>query len=381
MTKHRYKIHDKIYDLTDFVNIHPGGKEMFTHLKPDTNITAMLYSYHKNPALLLSILPKYEIQPTETIAIRYDMNYTYDKYCELKKLVYNEIHERKIPLYWSTGEIAYNLGALSLYLGTWIYCLTHSRDLSSWWFVLLAFMNTGTTNIIFHETSHYVGFKNQSINKLLTACAYPIMIDSNWKFIHNYSHHCFTNTIYDFDFSLPNQLIRHSSSQKLNWYNKYQNIYSLFIFQISFLHKGVIISIIRKTPNFLSLLVMIYFIGIYNSLIWYSMCGFIFAFIAQLSHIQPECIELNKEKKNDFLYNQVSSSMNYKTNAFTRLLCFNLDIQIEHHLFPNIPHSSLRQIQPIVREYCNKNNVPYIETDGLLTSIGSYVKHIYTMSK
>jgi hypothetical protein len=97
--KYRYKIHDKIYNLSDFVKIHPGGQDMFNNLPPDTNITHMVYQYHKNPENILQILPKYELVVTpeeaSNIIIQYDAKYSYDKYCELKKIVYNEIHEKK----------------------------------------------------------------------------------------------------------------------------------------------------------------------------------------------------------------------------------------------------------------------------------------------
>ena len=53
----------------------------------------------------------------------------------------------------------------------------------------------------------------------------------------------------------------------------------------------------------------------------YGISGLLFLLIAQLSHIQNECIQLNIEKKNDFLYNQVSSSMNYKKHWFVQIQC------------------------------------------------------------
>ena len=378
--KYRYKIHDKLYDLTEFVKIHPGGTDMFNHLRPDTNITPMLYLYHKNPKSILEILPKYEVPITEDIIIKYDTNYTYDKYCELKQLVYDEIHEKKIPLYWTNREIAYNIGMLSLYLGTCGYCAYNASHLSYWWILLLALMNTGICNLIFHETSHYSGFKNQNINKWLTICSYPVMVERNWKYIHNYSHHCFTNTEYDFDFAHPNQAIRHSNTHKHHWYNRFQSLYSLLLLQLAFFHKGVYMGVRRKTYNWVCLPVIMVIFGVYKTFVWYSLCGFIFAFIAQVSHIQHECILINTEQKNDFLYNQVSSSMNYRTDdPITRFLCFGLDIQIEHHLFPNIPHSSLRQIQHIVSDYSNKQNIPYIENSSIFPGICSYVWHIYKM--
>lgn len=42
--KYQYKIHDKFYDLTDFIKIHPGGKEIFDNLESNLNITPMVYT-------------------------------------------------------------------------------------------------------------------------------------------------------------------------------------------------------------------------------------------------------------------------------------------------------------------------------------------------
>jgi len=377
--KYRYKIHDKLYDLTDFVKIHPGGVDMFNNLKHDINITPMIYAYHKNPETILATIPKYEVPFKSGVVIKYDTHYTYDKYCELKKLVYDEIQEKKIPLHWSNSEIAYNGFALSLYLGAWAYCFTHATDLSCWWMVLLAFMNTGICNLIFHESAHYASFKNQRINNFLTMTLYPLMVESNWKFIHNYSHHCFTNSEHDFDFSLPKQFIRHSDKQKHHWYNKFQNIYSLLIFALAFFHKGTIVSFKREgAKNWVCFPVFLYFFGVFNTFCWYSSCGLLFAFIAQLSHIQPECVQTDVEKKNDFLHNQISSSVNYRTDdLISRVVCFGLDIQTEHHLFPNIPHSSLRRIQHVVRDYCEKKGIRYIEKPNMFDAILSYVKYLY----
>lgn len=378
--RYRYKIHDKLFDLTDFVKIHPGGQDMFDNLKPDINITPLLYAYHKNPKTILTLLPKYEI-PMTTDRIKFDMNYTYDTYCELKKLVYDEIKEKKIPLYWSNPEIVYNAFLLSLYFGAWVYCFCNASDLSYWWIVLLAVMNNGICNLIFHESSHYCSFKNQTLNHYLTRCTYPLMVESFWKYNHNYTHHSFTNTEHDVDFAFPNAIVRHSTAQQHNWYNKYQSFYIFLLFQVTCFHKGLYVSIKRRgLYNWGCFPLLIFVFGAYKIIAWYALSGLIFTFIAQLSHIQSECIQPGLEKKNDYLYNQVSSSMNYKTRyPITRFICFGLDIQIEHHLFPNIPHSSLRQIQPIVRKYCAENNIPYIENPSIFSSIYLYMNYLYNM--
>jgi linoleoyl-CoA desaturase len=373
--KYIYKIHDKLYDLSDFVKIHPGGIDVFNNLKDYTNITAMIYTYHKNPKKNLAMLPEYNIPFTDNIIIKYDTNYTYDSYCELKKLVYNEIYKKKIPLYWSNKEITYNAFMLSMYLGIWSYCFLNAKDLSYWWMVLLAIMNTGWGILVFHETSHYCGFKNQIYNQFISQY-FPFTNMNYWKYHHNYLHHSFTNTDYDYDFN-PGKLLRYSNSCKLKYIHKYQYILYIMVLFFATFTKHAYFTL--RHSNFIFITILIYFFKI-KVYIFYSLISSIFAIIANLSHIQYECIQINTENKNDFLYNQVSSSMNYKTDdPITRFICLGLDIQIEHHLFPNIPHSSLRQIQHIVRDYCDKNDIPYIENPSIFPTIYSYICYLYNM--
>ena len=378
--RYRYKIHDKLYDLTDFVKVHPGGQDMFNNLKPDTNITPMIYSYHKNPNTILAMLPKYEVPSTDDIIIKYDTNYTYDKYCELKKLVYDEIHEKKIPLYWSNTEIAYNAFMLSMYLGMWCYCFYYANNLSYLWMVCLGITTLGFSGLVFHETSHYTGFKNQKYN-LLYSQYFPFTNSDYWKQQHNYLHHSFTDTIHDADnFADRESIIRIFNDTKLKYAHMFQFIMMFFYFYIGGILSKTHMYFSIKNSNKLFLIITFCYLGITKILCFYGFFGLTFGLISQLSHIQHECIQINTENKNDFLYNQVSSSMNYKTDDFiTRFLCFGLDIQIEHHLFPNIPHSSLRQIQHIVRSYCDKNNIPYIEKPSIFPTIYSYICYLYKM--
>jgi linoleoyl-CoA desaturase len=383
--RYRYKIHDKLYDLIDFLKFHPGGQDMFNNLKPDTNITPMIYTYHKKPKTILAMLPKYEVpsnnERNDLIKIEYDTNYTYDKYCELKKLVYDEIHEKKIPLYWSNKEIAYNAFMLSMYLGIWTYCFYHADNLSYWWTVLLSFMNMGYVALVFHETSHNTGFKNQKLNSIISHLVMsPIITTEDWKYEHNFLHHSFTNTDYDDDYGKHQKIFRHSNTHLHYFQHRFQFIYAFIIFILGGFSKGPLRSIKNKRWNIVLFFVILYNFGYIHTIIMYGLTGFLFLSIAQLSHIQHECIQTNTVNKNDFLYNQVSSSMNYRTDdPITRFICFGLDIQIEHHLFPNIPHSSLRQIQHIVRGYCEKNDIPYIENTSIFPTIYSYINYLYKM--
>ncbi|MCK6209654.1 acyl-CoA desaturase [Georgenia sp. EYE_87] len=73
--------------------------------------------------------------------------------------------------------------------------------------------------------------------------------------------------------------------------------------------------------------------------------------------------------KIDFLRRQVLMSRNVTGGRWVDTFMGGLNFQVEHHLFPSMARPHLREVAPIVREYCEKLGVRYTET-----SIGqSYV--------
>lgn len=379
--KYIYCIRGKLYNMAKFVNKHPGGSNVFAHLQSYSDITPLIYSYHKDYSLIFELLSNYEIPESQIVKtiVLYKTDFDYDKYSELKHLVYNEIRKKELPLYWTTQETLGNIGGFVLYLWIWVF-IAKLDFVSSWWFVLLSFINIGHCALVFHETSHYTGFKNQSINTFISHIAVaPIITTEEWKWDHNYLHHCFTNTKFDGDYNGHLNTFRHSSTQPYYFQHQFQHIYAYLLFCVGGF-TGFIDSVKHERWNFLLFLCILYRFGIYNTVVFYSLSGFLFLSIAQLSHIQPECVEQNSQC--DFLINQVSHTMNYKTdNPFIRFISFGLDIQIEHHLFPNIPHSTLRQVQHIVRDYCIKHNVKYIEKQDIYEMAKSYWQHLRIMGK
>ena len=292
------------------------------------------------------------------------------------------MQENKIPYYWSNQEIAYNSFLLSLYFALWMFSFYNANNLSNLIPFILGLYTIGFIGLTFHEVSHYTGFKNQKINNFISKyIAFPYFTSNEWKERHNYLHHCFTNTEYDDDFHKNNFLLRHSNNHKHYIHHKFQCLY----LNILFILNGFNIKI-KKNPkindysSLLGILFLWYYFGFLYIFILIGTIGFGYTFIANLSHIQYECIQINNDKKSDFLYNQVSSSINYKTyNPFIRFITLGLDIQIDHHLFPNIPHSSLRKIQHVIREYCKKNDIPYDEKPSIYPAIKSYLLYMWKM--
>jgi len=376
--RHIYKVHDKIYNLHDFLKIHPGGDEVFNNIPSYTDITPMIYAYHSDVAIVHQTLKKFETTQYSEIKFNYDSEYLYDSYCELKQIVYGKIKAENIELYWSNYEKLYNMIMLSLYVWLWSYCMYNSDSITNTYIIMLAVYTVGWGIRVFHETSHYCGFKTQKYN-ILFADYFPFANTPFWKNSHNFLHHSFTDTKYDCDLLLDKSSVIRYTNTPINKIHKFQYIYIFAILLFG--------GIKSRKHNYFSLLnskkivilIMLYSIGIYKLILFYSVLGFLVSFLSNLNHIQHDCIQINVDRKNDFLYNQVSSTMNYKTNILIEFICFGLDVQIEHHLFPNIPHSSLLKIKPIVKNYCYHNNIPYIEKHSIFEIIYLYIKYLYDM--
>jgi fatty acid desaturase len=80
----------------------------------------------------------------------------------------------------------------------------------------------------------------------------------------------------------------------------------------------------------------------------------------------------------DFLRRQVLTSRNVRGGLLTDFALGGLNYQIEHHLFPSMPRSSLRYAQPLVRAHCAALGVPYCET-SLLGSYRAALAHLDAM--
>jgi len=62
----------------------------------------------------------------------------------------------------------------------------------------------------------------------------------------------------------------------------------------------------------------------------------------------------------EYYLRQIMGSVNYNTGTdLVDFLHGFLNYQIEHHLFPNMPHSYYQQMQPILKEICKKHNLEY----------------------
>ncbi|MGW2091177.1 fatty acid desaturase family protein [Promicromonospora sukumoe] len=84
---------------------------------------------------------------------------------------------------------------------------------------------------------------------------------------------------------------------------------------------------------------------------------------------------LPKDNSIDFLRRQVLTSRNIRGGWFVAWAMGGLNYQVEHHVFPRMPSVNLRQVRPIVQEFCAERGIPYTET-GLFESYGIIVEYL-----
>ncbi|MPZ61917.1 MAG: acyl-CoA desaturase [Propionibacteriales bacterium] len=91
------------------------------------------------------------------------------------------------------------------------------------------------------------------------------------------------------------------------------------------------------------------------------------------NHIGMPIVAPNQ--KVDFLRRQVLMSRNIRGGRAMDFALGGLNYQIEHHLFPSMPRPNLRQVQPLVREYCARHKISYTET-SLVGAYGAVVRYL-----
>jgi fatty acid desaturase len=80
----------------------------------------------------------------------------------------------------------------------------------------------------------------------------------------------------------------------------------------------------------------------------------------------------------DFLRRQVLTSRNVYAHPILDTWYGGLNYQIEHHLFPAMPRSSLAEAQRIIRTYCQQHAISYHET-GMLRSYREILSYLHAI--
>ena len=85
------------------------------------------------------------------------------------------------------------------------------------------------------------------------------------------------------------------------------------------------------------------------------------------------------ETRGHWYRRQVLGSANFEGGPLMHLMTGNLDHQIEHHLFPDLPSNRYVEVAPKVREVCERHGVAY-NTGSFARQFGSVVRKVLRLS-
>jgi len=393
-----WNIYNKQYDLTKYMVQHPGGKDILLKCKNEKDLTVLFETYHafSDKEKIKQTLNKYEIT-TNKISNNKIYDFTnYNKLLEEVKIIFPNRESIKadtffviqnslvLPLYC---YFFFN-AMFSMYYSIYIKCLFSC--ISGLLFSSIIF------NIL-HDGSHYAISIYPSVNNILNKISNSwVLLNSNiWFYHHIINHHSFTGEenldpdLYHF--------IPFVYKLKNNINKVFNKIYVVLL--LSFFPGQGIIQLIHyifsqftnklfiiKLPNILLYdmidiciilckLYCLYNGGVIPTILYLITLNFLYHINVALNHDTYETSIENRYEGDDWLKLQVCNSGNFlnKNMLWTKIFG-SINYQIEHHLFPNMSNVHYPTISPIVKNFCEERNIPYVNHTTIYGGYNSYLK-------
>ena len=395
-----WNIYNKQYDLTKYMDKHPGGKDILLKCKNEKDLTVLFETYHafSDKKRIKQILNNYEINTNINNNNKiYDFT-NYNKLLEEVKILFPNRESIKADTFFVIqNSIVFSLycffffnAMFSTYYSIYIKCL---------FTCISGLLCSSIFFNILHDGSHYSISIYPSVNNILNKISNSLVLTNSniWFYHHIINHHSFTGEenldpdLYHF-FPFGNKL-KSNSKQLFSIMSYYTLFFVLFIpgqglLQIihyifsQFTHKLFII----KLPNVLLyditdisiILCKLYFLyngGIILTILYLIILNFLYHINVALNHDTYETNIENRYEGDDWLKLQVCNSGNFLNgNMIWTKLFGSINYQIEHHLFPNMSNSYYPIIAPIVKKFCEERNIPYVNHTTLWGGYKSYLK-------
>jgi fatty acid desaturase len=403
-----WSIYGNTYDLTEFIDHHPGGKEVLLKTRGTSDLTAMFESYHAFSDIdrIRKSLDKYLVKEN-TVPNPYDFA-TYRELAQRMRHLFPNRSSIKAPWSWYIQFFA----TLGFYLYAFYIAMfsTHHLWLRA---ILASCCGTSILSIGFtamHDGSHYAIVKNPIANQMASRVWHSwVLWNANvWFHHHVIYHHSFTG---EDKYAEPNKPFFDPDLYHLYpAANKLANarpapLYvnaAVFLFQAVFLpgmyfFQGFVYlrSIIThqlfhiKLPKnqvyyspldliiMLTKLYCLYCGGLVVAMSYIVAANAAYSINIFFDHDTYETIVDNHYTGKDWARLQIHNSGNFMNGnmVWTRLFG-GINHQIEHHLFPSMSNVHYSTIAPIVRDFCREKGIPYVHHPTLMCAFRSYVKMI-----
>jgi fatty acid desaturase len=397
-----WHIYGSNYDLTQFVDKHPGGSRILNMLRGESDITPLFESYHSfsNKQSIKRQLESYKV--TEAV-VGSSKQYNYYNYDELLHLVKQRFPDRRSikanNTYFLYTSLLLLVFCISFYISVFSKCPFAIKVIT----VLIAGFIYGSMGfVIMHDASHYAISTYPEVNILCSRIwnSFALWNATIWFYHHVLQHHAFTSEIgKDPDLYHYRPFFRKTTATKVSpTFSKHQgNVW--MIMSILLLFPG---QFTGQTMSYLSCFVKnrmykskmkiqvygqlevfvmmcslccLYKAGIVLSCIYHLALNIMYHVAVVGDHDTFESAVTNRYSGNDWLRLQIQNSGNWVNNyPVWTFFCGALNFQIEHHLFPGMSSIHYPTIKPIVVEYCKKHKIPYVHHETFFDMYNSFLK-------
>ncbi|GJQ73722.1 hypothetical protein Trydic_g14056 [Trypoxylus dichotomus] len=360
-----WRIHDNLYDFTDFIQRHPGGPDWLKMTK-GTDITEA-FEVHHIKGVAETLLPKYLVKKAQTPRIS---PYTFEEngfYRTLKQNVREEL--KRIP---KRAIIISALYIDALLLGTFAFSILSCRTWN-YWYTLIAGYFLASLTVAAHNYFH------QKDNFRMYYFNFSLMSFKEWRISHSLSHHLYTNTIIDLEMLLFEPLIGYYPVAKtfmkkyLPWL--YAPFLWFFTFHITLLNRFKTVIMNNDTRSFSRtdlipyiLPLFMYFFGnqtLVDTLVMWNaiiLCAsFIFSAIGiNAAHHHPEIFHDGDapRKETDWGLNQLDAVADRNEITGSHFLVLtNFGDHALHHMFPTLDQGLLHYIYPVFQKTLKQFNI------------------------
>lgn len=382
-------IEGRVYDLSKWLNKHPGGLLPILNLAGKDSTDAFM---HNHPAEVWEKLPWFHIADVHKTSGPIESGFR-----ELRQILLDKNLFKTDPFYYVKKSLFLAIMFmvmlyLALHVQTTIAIMVSAFLLGLFWQQL---------SFIGHDTGHNAITHIQVVDSLLGIFVGNFMGGISigwWKRSHNV-HHIVTNSIeHDPDVQhLPMLAIhkdmfsRFYSSYHSKWiyldtmgralisyqHLLYYPIMGFARFNLYVQSLRLLLSAEHVPYKRLELVASIGFILWFTSLVRAlptSLDAFIFLlishFVSGVLHLQitlshfPMPVHHGRSYTSDsdgWFATQIHGSMNIKSNWLTDWFYGGLQFQIEHHLFPRLPRHNLRAARALVKPFAARHGIPYVE--------------------
>lgn len=408
-----WTIHGKKYDLTPFVQKHPGGAQILERALMMEDCGVMFETYHafSNKEAIRNQLEKYLVIENEKSKNFNSLIpvYNFQEYEELTQRVKTLFPDRrsiKAPVLYYIKI----LFLLLLYIT--LFYISMCTNYNTFVRTVLAFISgilwVSLGFNIMHDGSHYGISRNPKINEFLESLwnSFGLWNSIIWNLHHVYGHHSYTGNIkLDPDMKHFRPFAK-KYKEDIKGVKKYlTNIQDKIITFAACVFPGMyvgqsiayLIGVLRNTlwgirlpknfmsklkwhENFLMLLSFYcYWRGLFMPTVFYLLAANICYHlnIAGDHDTFESSVENRDENTKNWTKMQICHSANFKNNSSLWTNLFGgINYQIEHHLFPNMCHMNYPLIKPIVQKFCKEKEYPYVDHQNLWEMYLSFIKNI-----